>query len=153
MSSRGMDKKRKRRVRILIDRDIYALTLIYINVDQSWTTMDMGRFFSEKNAVTDEQLSSLLRGKKFSPPQGSVYDRPYDVKVPVKIDQHVWNETDNQEDIEELEAFCKKSGIIGVNFGKMSPRQVLNMLKGRRVPPTGPYESTKISSQKGLLNG
>ena len=35
----------------------------------------------------------------------------------------------SDEEIKELEEYCKSRGIIGVNFGNMSPRAVLNMLK------------------------
>ena len=37
----------------------------------------------------------------------------------------------DQSDIVELEEFCSKHGILGVNFGRMSPRSTLNMLKSR----------------------
>jgi hypothetical protein len=35
----------------------------------------------------------------------------------------------SDEEIRELEEYCKSRGIIGVNFGSMSPRSVLNMLR------------------------
>lgn len=40
------------------------------------------------------------------------------------------------EEIQELEQYCKQRGIIGVNFGGMSPKTVLNMLKGKTGIPT-----------------
>ncbi len=51
-------------------------------------------------------------------------------------------------DSKELEDYCKLRGIIGVNFGGMHPRQVLNMLKAKTGIPT---ESTK--SKKTILHG
>lgn len=53
-------------------------------------------------------------------------------------------------DVEELEEFCKSRGIIGVNFGGMSPRSVLNMLRKKTGIPT---ESKQELSQKTLLHG
>jgi hypothetical protein len=37
----------------------------------------------------------------------------------------------NPSEIRELEEFCSKHGILGVNFGRMSPKSTLNMLKSR----------------------
>lgn len=37
----------------------------------------------------------------------------------------------NEDDIKELEEFCKKHGILGVNFKNMNPKSVLNMLKNK----------------------
>jgi len=53
-------------------------------------------------------------------------------------------------DVEELEEFCKSRGIIGVNFGRMNPREVLNMLKKKTGIPT---ESKQYTTQKTLLHG
>jgi hypothetical protein len=53
-------------------------------------------------------------------------------------------------DVEELEQFCKSRGIIGVNFGRMNPREVLNMLKNKIGIPT---ESKRSTYKKTLLNG
>lgn len=36
-----------------------------------------------------------------------------------------------QEDIDALEEFCEKYGILGFNFGKIHPRSALNMLKNK----------------------
>lgn len=37
----------------------------------------------------------------------------------------------DQKDVEELEEFCLKHGIFGVNFGKMNPKSILSMLKSK----------------------
>jgi hypothetical protein len=37
----------------------------------------------------------------------------------------------NEHDLLELKEFCQRHGIIGTNFGNMSPRAALNMLKSR----------------------
>jgi len=54
------------------------------------------------------------------------------------------------QDVDDLEQFCKSRGIIGVNFGGMNPKQVLNMLKGK----TGfPSESKQGITKKTILHG
>jgi hypothetical protein len=37
----------------------------------------------------------------------------------------------NQDDVKELEQFCQKHGILGVNFKNMNPKSILNMLKSK----------------------
>lgn len=57
----------------------------------------------------------------------------------------------NPEDVKELEEFCKKYGILGVNFKNMNPKAILNMLKSKMgVIDT---ESTNKTSNKKILNG
>ena len=58
-------------------------------------------------------------------------------------DNSVNIESFDPKDVEELENFCKVRGIIGVNFGKMNPRQVLNMLKNKTGIPTEHQQNTK----------
>lgn len=53
-------------------------------------------------------------------------------------------------DVEELEQFCKSRGIIGVNFGSMSPKAVLNMLQKKTGIPT---EALQPTVQKTILHG
>jgi hypothetical protein len=51
----------------------------------------------------------------------------------------------NQDDIRELEEYCKSRGIIGVGFGKMSPKSILNMLKNKNgIPTEGKFSSKQI---------
>lgn len=57
----------------------------------------------------------------------------------------------NPGDIQELEMFCKKHGILGVNFKNMSPRAILNMLKSKMgIVDT---ESVTKNSSKKMLYG
>ena len=51
----------------------------------------------------------------------------------------------NEQDVMELKEFCQKHGIVGMNFGNMSPRAALNMLKSRY--------GESIRPQKVLLKG
>ena len=55
-----------------------------------------------------------------------------------------------QQDIEELESFCHKYGIIGFNCGRMDPKAALRMLKSRMGVPIEEATPTKIKS---LLKG
>ena len=55
-----------------------------------------------------------------------------------------------QEDINELESFCRKYGILGFNCGRMHPKAALRMLKSRMGVPIEEATPTKIKS---LLKG
>lgn len=44
----------------------------------------------------------------------------------------------DEQDILELKEFCQRHGIVGMNFGNMSPRAALNMLKSRYGEPIKP---------------
>ena len=37
----------------------------------------------------------------------------------------------NESDVKELEEFCQRHGILGVNFKNMNPKSILNMLKSK----------------------
>ncbi len=56
----------------------------------------------------------------------------------------------NQEDIDELESFCRKYGILGFNCGRMHPKAALRMLKMRMGIPN---EEKPIVENKSLLKG
>ena len=60
---------------------------------------------------------------------------PYKILLQKKFNQTNSSEIPvisyNEEDIKELEEFCKKHGILGVNFKNMNPKSVLNMLKNK----------------------
>ena len=116
--------------------DIYSCN-IYMMTD-SWTNMAMttaALMNRPREQVSSSELDTLLRGRKFG--QG-VEDMPMDMNPSIA-------DYDTAE-MQELETFCKARGIIGVNFGKMSPSAILQMLKGKQ----GIREQT---TKKGLLNG
>lgn len=56
-----------------------------------------------------------------------------------------------QEDIDALEKFCQKHGILGFNFGRMHPRAALNMLKNKMGMPS--HTEVTDSHCKTLLKG
>lgn len=110
-------------------------------MNESWPTMmtmntsmlPPGKAPAEVS-VTD--LNSLLKGRKYGVKQE---DKPFDMCPP--IPQH------DYEEIQELEQYCKRRGIVGVNFAGMSPHQVLSMLKGK---VEGKYAPT---TKRGILHG
>lgn len=55
-----------------------------------------------------------------------------------------------QQDINELESFCRKYGILGFNCGRMHPKAALRMLKMRMGIPN---EEKSIMENKSLLKG
>lgn len=55
-----------------------------------------------------------------------------------------------QQDINELESFCRKYGIIGFNCGRMHPKAALRMLKMRMGVPN---EEKSIVENRSLLKG
>jgi len=55
-----------------------------------------------------------------------------------------------QQDINELESFCRKYGILGFNCGRMHPKAALRMLKMRMGIPN---EEKPIVENKSLLKG
>lgn len=61
-------------------------------------------------------------------PIHQLFVKKHETSVNNSIDNS-YSEQYNCVDIAELEEFCLKYGIIGVNFGNMNPKQTLNMLK------------------------
>jgi hypothetical protein len=55
----------------------------------------------------------------------------------------------NEKDVAELHEFCKSHGIVGVNFGHMSPKVALAMLKSR----FGESPTRDVKSERSLLKG
>ncbi len=95
---------------------------------------DMLSSLSPKSKVSDTELSGLLRGRKFNKPKS---DGDFDMCPPIPSYE--------DSDMIELEQYCRSRGIVGVNFGSKSPREILNFLKGKT--------EGKSVFKKGLLNG
>jgi len=51
---------------------------------------------------------------------------------------------DNTDDVKSLEEFCKKYGIMAMNFGNLPSKAVLNMLKKKMGIIETPQPSKKI---------
>lgn len=93
-----------------------------------WPTIDMGNL----------QAMMVMRQHNAPVPASNGFD-PYQAmlrrKKPSIQDESGYINTPVQEydakDIQELEEFCTKYGVVGFNFGTMNPKAALRMLKGR----------------------
>ena len=107
-------------------------------MNESWPMMNTSMLAPHKkpDPVSSADINSLLKGRTF---HAAKEDVPFNMcpEIPVY----------DQNEMDELQAYCKMRGIIGVNFNGMNPRTVLNMLKGK----TEGKHSPKI--QKGILHG
>lgn len=99
-----------------------------------WTT-DRMAMAAPKEQVSADDLNNLLKGRRFGQKQAP------DVDMCPSIPDY------NPTEMAELEAYCKKRGIVGINFAGMNPTQVLRMLRAR---VEGRYEAPL---QRGLING
>lgn len=97
-------------------------------MNETWNTMNMNVLLprgKSKDEVSMNDINALLKGHSYN-------------QDPV---QH------NSEDIRELQEFCQRHGILGVNFGNRNPRAVLRMLKARMG------ERSEPATKRGILNG
>lgn len=109
-------------------------------MNEHYTTMNLSALSPNgkgRDEVSVSDINSLLRGRTFG--NKSVEDKPFEMNpaIPAYSD----------EDLKELQEYCSKRGIIGVNFNGMNPKAVLNMLKNRMG------ERNESVSKKGLLHG
>ena len=86
-------------------------------------------------------INALLKGRKFGNTQ--VNEDPFQQNNFKPIEQY------DPAEMRELEEFCQKRGIVGVNFNGMRPSAVLRMLKAK----TGFQQSEQQVSKKGLIHG
>jgi hypothetical protein len=63
--------------------------------------------------------------------------QPAEQELP-KVEPH------NKSDVDALQEFCKRHGIIGMNFGHMSPRAALSMLRSRFGETTNFVKKEKV---------
>lgn len=109
-------------------------------MNESWNTMTMttSMLLNQKarEEVSQADLNALLGGRKFGSKQQETQPFNMTPEIPEYSD----------EDMRELQDFCSKRGIIGVNFNGMNPKAVLRMLKAR-------MGITEQTSKRGLLNG
>ncbi len=109
-------------------------------MNESWSTMPMTTAMlsphKRPEEVSSADLNSLLRGRKFGRDSEDYRQSSMNPEIPAY----------DEEEMKELQEFCRQRGIIGVNFNGMSPRIALNMLKGKM----GMAEQTV---KRGLING
>lgn len=113
-------------------------------MNESWPTMNTSMIppHRKPESVSSVDINSLLKGRTFH--KGSE-EQPFDWYP--DIPQY------SQEEMLELEAFCKQRGIIGVNFSGMNPRTVLNMLKGKTEGKHLTPGKHIPETRKGILHG
>lgn len=103
-------------------------------MNETWNTMNMNALLprgKSKDEVSMSDINALLKGRSYNQEPLS-YDQ---------IPQYDGN------DMKELQEYCQKHGILGVNFGNRNPRAVLQMLKARMGERSEPI------NKRGLLNG
>ena len=109
-------------------------------MNESWNTMPFTTaMLSPHKApapVSDADLNALLGGRKFGNGQSEAQPFQMNPAIPEY----------DPADMQELQDFCSKRGIIGVNFNGMNPKAVLKMLKTR-------MGITEQTSKRGILNG
>lgn len=110
-------------------------------MNEHYTTMNLSALSPNgkgRDEVSASDINSLLRGRNFK--SAPAENKPFEMN-PV-IPQY------SDEDMRELQEYCAKRGIIGVNFNGMNPQAVLRMLKSKM----GERNEQQVS-KKGMLYG
>lgn len=89
------------------------------------------------DSVSSADINSLLRGRTLG--MSRMDEKPYEMDPPIP--------EYNEDDMKELQEYCSKRGILGVNFGGRNPRAILQMLKARMGERSEPVV------KRGLING
>ena len=113
-------------------------------MNEQYTTMNlppMMRAGHSRDDISSADINSLLKGRTFGNKQVENDKFPQNNIQP--IEQY------DSSEMKELEEFCQKRGIVGINFNGMRPSAVLRMLKAK----TGFQQSEQQVSKKGLIHG
>ena len=110
-------------------------------MNESWPMMNTSMLAPHKAspAVSSADIQSLLRGRSFGN-QKQQAEKPFEMNP--SIPEY------NDADMQELQDYCSKRGILGVNFNGRDPKSILRMLKARMGD-----RSSINETKKGLLNG
>jgi hypothetical protein len=108
-------------------------------MNEAWTTMNLPMMPNghSRNDVSSADINSLLRGRSFG--NKGTEDKQFEMNP--SIPQY------SEEDMRELQEYCQKRGIIGVNFGNRNPKAILQMLKARMG------ERGEPTLKRGILHG
>jgi hypothetical protein len=110
-------------------------------MQQPHTTMnwnlDSFAMAAPKEQVSASDLNGLLKGRNFKKNAEVNTDM-----CPPSVMQY------DAVEMNELEAYCRKHGIVGVGIGNMSPRATLKMLMAQRGDRSSINETKRV-----LLNG
>jgi hypothetical protein len=110
-------------------------------MNEHYTTMNLSAISLNgvgKDEVSASGINSLLRGKTFG--TKAVEDKPFEMNPGIPAY--------NDEDMKELQDYCSKRGILGVNFNGRDPKSILRMLKARMGD-----RSSINETKRGLLHG
>lgn len=110
-------------------------------MNESWPMMNTSMLAPHKAspAVSSADIQSLLRGRSFGYQQSNEV-KPFEMNPAIPAY--------NDADMQELQDYCSKRGILGVNFNGRDPKSILKMLKARMGDRTSINET-----KRGLLNG
>jgi hypothetical protein len=108
-----------------------------------WPTIGMGNL--QAMMVMRQQSAPVSSVNGFDPYQAMLRRKQSNVDSDTGYNNDPIQQYDPR-DIQELEEFCQKYGIMGFNFGKMNPKSALKMLKNKM----GIVE--KVNNKKMLLD-
>lgn len=110
-------------------------------MNESWPMMNTSMLTPHKAspAVSSADIQSLLRGRLFGH-QKQQAETPFEMNP--SIPEY------NDADMQELQDYCSKRGILGVNFNGRDPKSILRMLKARMGD-----RSSINETKRGLLHG
>jgi hypothetical protein len=111
---------------------------------EEWPTIGMGNL--QAMMVMRQQSAPVPSINGFDPYQAMLRRKQSNVDTDTGYINDPIQQYDPK-DIQELEEFCQKYGIMGFNFGKMNPKAALRMLKGKM----GVIDE-KVSNKKMLLD-
>jgi hypothetical protein len=97
-------------------------------MNETWNTLNMNALFprgKSSDEVSMSDINALLKNRSYNQ-EPAAY---------------------NADDINELQEYCQRHGILGVNFANRNPRAVLQMLKARMG------ERSEPTIKRGILNG
>jgi hypothetical protein len=95
---------------------------------KEWPTIDMGNL--QAMMVMRQQSVTVPSINGFDPYQSMLRRKQSNVDNDTGYNNDPIQQYDPK-DIQELEEFCQKYGIMGFNFGKMNPKSALQMLKNK----------------------
>ena len=111
-------------------------------MNEQYTTMNISALMPKghsNDSVSSADIQSLLRGRSFGHHKQQE-DKPFEMNPDIPAY--------NDADMQELQDYCSKRGILGVNFNGRDPKSILRMLKARMGDRTSINET-----KRGLLNG
>ncbi len=110
-------------------------------MNEQYTTMNISALMPKghsNDSVSSADIQSLLRGRSFGHHKQQE-EKPFEMNPSIPAY--------NDADMQELQDYCSKRGILGVNFNGRDPKSILRMLKARMGERSEPI------NKRGILNG